>query len=224
MKLQVMSLMSIREVQRTALTLIELLIVLLCLGIVVVVLFPALYSPKTRAPRLICVNNLKQIGLSFRAWALDHAGEFPMRAAITNGGAMGVPLGNLAYASFTVMSNELSNPAALICSADNKRIAAADFRGIGSANLSYFVGLDASGTNAHMFLAGDDSLLVNGFPPNPGLLLNLTTNSTIAWSKTRHQGQGNIGLADGSVQMLNSATLAKALANSGSPSNRIIFP
>src|ERR1017187_9579944 len=73
-----------------------------------------------KAQRITCVNNLKQIGLSFRIWALDNDGHFPFNVSTNSGGtmefcAMG-PDGfdRNAALHFQVMSNELSTPLLLV--------------------------------------------------------------------------------------------------------------
>jgi hypothetical protein len=81
-----------------------------------------------------------------------------------------------------------------------------------------------------MILDGDDNLLVDGKPVQPGIL-NLWTNQTIAWTKDRHHGVGNIGMADGSAmqvtsegfQRANNEALNSALAP-GSATNRLLIP
>ena len=150
---------------------------------------------------------------------------------VTNGDTMElIATGNVA-ACFQVMSNELSTPKILHCPEDTKRIAATNFlTSFSGANISYFVNPDAAENYPQMILDGDDNLLVDGKPVKPGIL-NLWTNTTIAWAKDRHHGNGNIGMADGSAQQVTSEGFQRAnreALNSaltpGSATNRLLIP
>jgi prepilin-type processing-associated H-X9-DG protein len=206
-----------------AFTLTEFMVVAALLAVLVVFLLPRLYRPP-RSPRLNCVNNLKMIGLSFRLWALDNGDKFPMQVSVTNGGTMELAGRGDVYPHFLVMSNELNTPKVLLCLADRKRQAAASFAaGLANSNLSYFVGLDAEESSPQMLLSGDDCLAVGGKPVKPGLLL-LSTNAATAWTKSRHNRQGNVGLADGSVMALDTPGLQRALVHAGIATNRLAMP
>ena len=210
--------------KQRAFTLVELLIILAILFILAALCTPAFIKAKARAQRIRCVSHLKQIGLSYRQWALDNKDQYPMQVAVTNGGVRELIEAGYFESPFVVISNELNTPFILWCPADKRQRAAASFStGFGASNVNYFVGLDADETQPQMFLAGDDNLLLNGQPVKRGIV-ELTTNSAVAYSGTRHVQQGNVGLSDGSVQGFSTSRFRDALHHTGTNVNRLAFP
>jgi len=209
-----------------ALTLVELIVVIGVLTIVAAFLLPLFEASScSSCKKLSCVNNLKQIGLSFRMWGDDNNDKYPMQVSVTNGGAMElVATGNVA-ACFQVVSNILGDPKLLICPQDAKRTPATSFsRGFNNDNVSYFVGLDVTNeTNPQMFLSGDGNFTVGGVPIKSGLL-QLWTNTPVAWAKARHKFVGNILFADGSVRQLTTDELQQTLQRTGIATNRLAIP
>src|SRR5438105_11748405 len=121
-----------------AFTLVELLAMIFIASVMVMVVLPGLARRRCTCQRINCVNNLKQVGLSFRTWALDNQDRYPMAVAggppgsgatVANdqGGASFVVNGTSGSAApspqylwyiFAVMSNELSTPKVLLCPAE----------------------------------------------------------------------------------------------------------
>jgi prepilin-type N-terminal cleavage/methylation domain-containing protein len=209
---------------RSGITLLEVMIVMAVIGAVVVfVLLPRMTVRRSPAPRIQCVNNLKQVGLATRIWAMDHGDTFPAMTAMTNGGTMDDPLFAQPWVHLQVMSNELNIPKILVCPTDKKMKVAATFGiGFGSNNVSYFVGVDADETRPNMLLAGDRNLTTNQVRLASGLHI-VNTNHLPGWDKTMHERSGNVGLADGSVQQFSETALLNALAD-GTVTNRLAIP
>ena len=90
-------------------------------------------------------------------------------------------------------------------------------------NLSYFAALDAEDIFPQRLLSGDRNLAISGRPAPHGLL-QVWTNTAVTWFGPRHNGNGNIALADGSVQQVTSPRLRIVFAQSGMATNRLAIP
>ena len=201
----------------------EVLVIVVVAGALLCLALVWLVQAKRKAGSICCNCNLKQVGISFRLWEDDRQGKYPMQVSVTNGGAMElVAAGNVA-ACFRVMSNELSTPKILLCPADTHRVWATNFSTLNNSNISYFIGVDAKETKPQMFLSGDDNFAIGGVPVASGLLA-ISTNTPFSWTAARHKFFGNVGLADGSVQQLNTNALQQALQQTGVATNRLAIP
>ena len=205
---------------RRGLTLVEVLAGVAGLMVLAAVVLPALMSPRTKASRVTCVLNLKNIGLALRIFSTDHGDKWPMDLSVTNRGTrewLNDP--SQLWRHWLSLSNELSTPKMLLCPADKERRPTQSLflspkpltwsEITDNSHLSYFLGLDAREDNPQNLLAGDRNLTTNGVPVGPGRLL-LTTNLLLGWSKELHNQAGNVLLGDGSVQQMSSDRLHAA--------------
>jgi prepilin-type processing-associated H-X9-DG protein len=217
------------QTQRTqALTRVELLVIICVLAFLAAMFLPALARAKHKASRVNCVNNLHEVTTSLRVWEGDNGDKYPMYFALTNREMMKLISNGRAYALWQTMSNQLPTPKVLLCPEDREHTPATNFDiDFSDANISYFAGLDAAETFPNMILDGDDNLALNDVQAKTGIL-NLPTTKSLTWTKDRHYGNGNIGMADGSVQQTTSSGLNAAVLNAtngtAAPTCRLVIP
>jgi prepilin-type processing-associated H-X9-DG protein len=236
-----------------AFTLTELLVIIGVLAILAVSLLPVLASAKPAALRLVCANNLRQVGVAFQSWAINHNGNTPMTTSSTQGGdAQDVGYRTLSTTQagsrgvakmFLCLSNELSTPKILFCPAEYEnayRQLAMTYSGTydsatnsspytNDLNVSYFIGVDARDTLPQMFLTGDHNLGGDANPPTKAfcavgvtpllpcvwLGTNFSANRGPAFLANQHNQQGNVAMADGSVDCFSRSKLQDALKHTG---------
>jgi prepilin-type N-terminal cleavage/methylation domain-containing protein len=215
--------------QKKAFTLIELLVVIAIIAILAAMLLPALAAAKRKAQRINCVNNLKQVTLSFKMWAGDNSDKYPMQAyGLTTAGDATL-CGQTGI--FMNMTNELSTPKILYCPSDSLGTHAVvntwpiDPKG---ANMSYFVGLYAAEPYPQMILLGDHNVGIggSGTPATTtafkGQIQFYPTVPFMAWTPNDvHMRNGNISLVDGSAAQTTVGTFQTALVNG---TNAPIYP
>lgn len=214
-----------------ALTLIEVLVVVAILAIVAMLVGPLMVYHPDRAPQIQCLNNLREMGTSFRLWADENNNSYPMQFVGNTNYPHLTPARSkngspFAYAEvskyFRAMSNELSTTRIVVCPSDS-RAAASNFFLLQDINISYFVGQDADASNPKMLLAGDRNLMIDSALAETGILSIYPTN-TVTWSRRIHNESGNVTFADGSAQKLSSRQLRAAIQNTGTNVNRLVFP
>ena len=236
-----------------AFTLVELIVVIVVIAVFVTAILMPTHKFSNNAPRISCINNLKQIGTGYRIWANDNGCMYPSETAATNGGWNELlsrgNAGACCWTNFAIMSNEVGqSPRLLICPSDERR-PATDFSEFTNNNsLSYFVGALVDDNYPQSILGGDRNLGPGtvpdreyGFSPSNGQGNDVVVNGPVCWSLKMHSagnsaGAGNILLGDGSVQQTTSGSLrmnwlpsalndAQARAHaSNSVGIRLIFP
>ncbi len=235
-----------RNRQTDAVTLIEVLVVILILAVFVSMLLPA-GGGKSKAQRISCVYNLKQIGVAYNEWSDDNTNNFPAEVMIRNGGWKDIlskqNQGEKCWINYVIMKNEFHlSPKMLVCPADD-RYPTTNFANINNSNISYFVGVGAGASHPRSILGGDRNLArglqpynTYGFSPADGTGndVAIQTNSItdpVSWSLKMHSsrnsaGAGNILLGDASVQQVTSKRFRTdyqpfALDSGNWPSNHI---
>jgi prepilin-type processing-associated H-X9-DG protein len=163
----------------------ELLVVIAILAILAATLLPTIAATKPKVQKITCVNNLKQVGISYRLFEAANNGRYPQAIPAAQGGAEDycthggglVTPATLAYNPglvYLVMSNDLVTPKLLFCPADNIHAGAATNISYGDllsvltpanhaiapalsayTKVSYFVGADALEADPQSVLAGD---------------------------------------------------------------------
>jgi prepilin-type processing-associated H-X9-DG protein len=195
---------------------VELLVVIGIIALLAALLLPAVSRAPARARRIVCENQLRQIGLAFQSFAHDHNGKFPMQVPASNGGSQEfaengrLVNGNFYFGwrHFEPLGNFLDSPRLLVCPADT-RLAATNFAALRNANISYFIGEDADYFHPMSILAGDGNLATSR------TLLRQATGANLAWTAAQHRFQGNVLFADGHVEEWGATTTGKSLAAAG---------
>ena len=214
--------------RRSALTIIEVCIVIALLAVLAAMLLPTLPSRPIRSSRISCLNNLKEIGTAYRLWAGDNGDLIPAQQTVCSNGwwdfLTNANQGARCWMNYAIMENELGqSPKLVICPADERQAALTFTNGFGNTNISYFVGVNANDIYPQSIAGGDRNLGPGtvpdpdyGYSPKDGKGNDVTIPITgpVCWSLKMHSagnpaGAGNILLGDGSGQQMSSAGLNK---------------
>ncbi len=207
-----------------AATRLGILVVVVVLVIVAMIALPFIMKSNGRSARIGCTNNLKQIGLAFRTFALDNDGRFPMHVSLTNGGTMELAASGSVSFHFLVMSNELSTPKILACPNDANRNCVTTFANLSDTNISYFLNLDCVEMDPSSLLTGDGNLTNRRAAGSRFISVGKTT--TLGWTKAMHREKGNLVLADGSVNLsaYRNGVVGGSFGITDGATNRLVIP
>jgi hypothetical protein len=221
----------------SAFTVTELAFVVVGLALLFVTALPLLGNAGLRSERLVCGNNLRQVGVAFQTWSDSHDDLVPWQVPFANGGTKLSPLVNSAWYHFLSISNELGNPALLACPSDTVKVAkqwdlSADGGFLNPAYrnnaLSYIVGCHGEIRLPNSILSADRNINPDAF--NQSCSLGFTTalriapnsSSLVSWDATQvHGGSGNVLQAGGSVLEVSTWGLRKFVADTNSDDSSI---
>lgn len=205
-----------------AFTLVELLVVIAIVALLAALLLPALAQAKTKARRIQCLSNLKQVSLAIHLFATD-VDRYPWRVPIAEGGS---ETSVNVWRTFRALRSHLETPRLAICPSDTRQ-PAADFEQLRNTNISYFIGIDSREQKPGMLLAGDRNL--RGGKAGQDCPVANVKNAAIAfgrkeipkacWSQTMHRCVGNVTVGDGSAHQLSTTGLRDLLRASDDEQN-----
>src|SRR4051812_34635485 len=110
-----------------AFTRLELLFCIVSGSILVAMALSLVAGNTSESQRVVCFNNLRQIGRGFQMWASDHEDLFPWQVNWNNGsgeGTRGYPLNGNAWIHYAWTLNQFGSPKILVCPADPQKHAA----------------------------------------------------------------------------------------------------
>jgi type II secretory pathway pseudopilin PulG len=204
----------------------ELLAVVAVLAVLAFVVLPALANSRPRSARVVCANNLRQIGMAFQLWGNDHNDTLPQEVHVSQGGTRAHPLAVNVWLHLAWVSNEVVSPNIYLCPSDTGK-PARDFSGspdggylnpdFRSSSTTYFLGYTAfSFPNiATAIIAGDRNIStegVSGCARFGTALIVPSYSGTAYWTGGLHGTSGNILSYDGRVRQLDTTGLRNALA------------
>ena len=209
-----------------AFTLIELLIVIAIGVILAAMLLPMRTGTREPAKQILCMHNLKQIGIGFLVYSEDNSNQPPWQVS--------TPPDSAAADSFLKLVSYLHQPDIFICPTDKARqVSETNYSSFSNTNLSYFAALQSSFTptsnSITLVLAGDRHLALNNQPVKAGLL-NVTNATELSWTKELHftkkttKPVGILLFADGHVARTRTHELPRNLASQDRSAVLLLIP
>jgi prepilin-type processing-associated H-X9-DG protein len=217
-----------------AFTRLDLIASLAAVVLFVAIIVPALANSNSRSDRVACMSNLRQIGVAYTHFGLEHNDLPPWYVssrdggtADYNGGIPGLAARNQLYVQFSVLSNSLPSPRYLADPSDLRaELKVARSWSLDSdgglyhinhrqRSISYFIGLRGTFRTPRYVLAGDRNVATEGSyvttcaaGVSPASALN---PSFATWTNDVHGLSGNLLFYDGSVEQTSTPRLRDVL-------------
>lgn len=228
-----------------ALTSAELITVIAVISLMVVLVFVSMVRSQRIRLRATCIDNQKQIVLSFKMFAGDSAQIFPVEYFVENAHRFPSNSSRSVWEYLRVASNELGTAKILMCPKDVARRTnsatmfsdAADGLAHPSrqnSSVSYFLGMSGDEIKPNTLALGDRNLAadeMSAFYSSSGdesKVVSLQSTWRTFPSQPFHGDSGYYALSDGSVQQADNTRLQEALRlarqNYGTNANRFLFP
>lgn len=213
-----------RSALEHAFTRAELLVIVAVLALLALVVLPALANSRPRSDRVICANNLRQIGMGFQLWGNDHGDQIPWHVAVADGGTRVHPLSANTWLHFSYISNELASAKVLLCPSDTGK-PALDFTGnpltgyvhpnFANRATSYFLNAHPFGASpGNRMVAGDRNVQMFGSSACSVLtIVSFTPEcpASLNWTSAMHNNAGNLLMFDGKVEQADTRQLRAAV-------------
>lgn len=209
--------------QTPAFTRLELLACLAAIALFGAVILPALATSGSRSDRVMCFNHLRQIGVAYSQFGLEHGDLTPWRVPMHEGGNINHPGKSNPGLQFSVLSNSLATPRVLSDPADMRpALRPASHWGTspggllhpahGNNAISYFLGVDGSFSFPRTVLAGDRNVRAQpGVNCSSGIVPVAQVIRPALWTNDVHGLAGNVVFFDGSAAQMDSNELSETL-------------
>jgi hypothetical protein len=208
-------------------------------GLIALIVIPSLGESGNRSERVVCLNNLGQIGRAYQMWATDHGGLLPFLVAPNNGGLLTHPMAGNVYIQVAVLSNELRTASVLACPSDPTVQRATNFStgegglinpGFQNNAVSYFITHAWDGSETGL-LAGDRNLEATIGASGCAYFLTSTAldGRFAAWRESIHMSSGNVlsqnGAAEqtGNIQLRNLLRLQDTVLGGGQQFHHLVM-
>ena len=181
----------------------------LMLMVLVLMLMPALGKAKSRANRIKCVSNLKQISTSLKSYASDNDDNFPWQRKQDRAPIIGTTHSQV----WMSVSRDLGNPKLLRSPCEKERTEALSFSALTTGNLT-------TGDISYWFCPIADELmpatcLVGTRNIGTGAAGTFNLPNTTTWAGKimpgLDSGMGQVALSDGSSSQYNDTDLSRQL-------------